>query len=95
MKKTVIIINFNTPEMVEAAILSLRKHGGQDYRVIVFDNSTDVNYPTTQTMAAMKICARPFTRKMPGVEVIDNTKGQVVDIDAELVPRQDPTLCEQ
>lgn len=84
MKKTVIIINFNTPEMVEAAILSLRKHGGQDYRVIVFDNSTDVNYPTTQTMAAMKICARPFTRKMPGVEVIDNTKGQVVDIDAEL-----------
>jgi hypothetical protein len=52
--------------------------------VIVFDNSTDVDYPATSQMAAMKICARPFTRKMPGVEVIDNTKGQVIDIDAEL-----------
>ena len=84
MKKTVVIINFNTPEMTEAAILSLRKHGGKDYRVVVFDNSTDVFYPQTATMAEMKICARPFTRKMDGVEVIDNTKGQVIDIDAEL-----------
>lgn len=84
MQKTVIIINFNTPEMTEAAIMSLRKHGGHDYRVIVFDNSTDVSYPKTDYMAAMKICARPFTKKMPGVEIIDNTKGQVVDIDAEL-----------
>lgn len=89
MKKTVILINFNCPEMCEAAIMSLRKHGGQDYRVIVFDNSTDVHYPKTDNMAEMKICARPFTRKMPGVEVIDNTKGQVVDIDAELAKYPD------
>ena len=84
MKKTVVIINFNTPELCEAAIMSLRKHGGRDYRVIVFDNSSDVDYPATNQMAAMKICARPFTRNMDGVEVIDNTKGQVIDIDAEL-----------
>jgi GT2 family glycosyltransferase len=84
MKKTVVIINFNTPEMCEAAIMSLRKHGGKDYRVIVFDNSTDVDYPATGQMEAMKMCARPFTRKMEGVEIIDNTKGQVIDIDAEL-----------
>lgn len=84
MKKTVVIINFNTPEMTETSILSLRKHGGKDYRVVVFDNSTDVCYPQTATMAEMKICARPFTRKMDDVEVIDNTKGQVIDIDAEL-----------
>ena len=51
MKKTVVLINFNTPEMCEAAIMSLRKHGGQDYRVIVFDNSTDVDYPATHAMA--------------------------------------------
>ena len=62
--------------MCEAAIMSLRKHGGKDYRVIVFDNSTDVDYPATEQMAAMKMCARPFTRKMEGVEIIDNTKGQ-------------------
>lgn len=84
MQKTVVIINFNTPEMTEAAIMSLRKHGGKDYRVIVFDNSTDVNYPESNTMGAMKMCARPFTRKMEGVDIIDNTKGQVIDIDAEL-----------
>ena len=84
MKKTVVIINFNTPEMTEAAIMSLRKHGGKDYRVIVFDNSTDVDYPESNSMAAMKMCARPFTKKMAGVEVIDNTRGQVIDLDAEL-----------
>lgn len=89
MKKTVVLINFNTPEMTEAAIMSLWKHGGKDYRIIVFDNSTDVDYPESSTMAAMKMCARPFTRKMEGVEVIDNTKGQVIDIDAELAKYPD------
>ena len=31
--RNVLIVNFNTPEMVEAAILSLRKHGGEEYEV--------------------------------------------------------------
>ena len=47
MQKTVIIINHNTPELTEAAIMSLRKHGGKDYHVIVFDNSRDVDYPAS------------------------------------------------
>ena len=68
MKKNVAIIHFNTPELTEAAILSIRKHGGEDYEVTVFDNSD----------------ARPFTKKMAGVTVIDNTLGQVIDLDAEL-----------
>lgn len=63
--REVAIIHFNTPELTEAAILSLRKHGGADYHVTVFDNSTD----------------RPFKAKMKGVKVIDNTKGQVIDFD--------------
>ena len=67
-KKQVAIVHFNTPELTEAAILSLRKHGGEDYEVTVFDNSD----------------ARPFTKKMDGVTVIDNTLGQVIDLDAEL-----------
>lgn len=66
--KQVAIVNFNTPELTEAAILSLRKHGGKDYQVAVFDNSD----------------ARPFTKKMDGVTVIDNTQGQVIDLDAEV-----------
>ena len=49
MKKTVAIINFNTPELTEAAILSLRKHGGEDYKVVVFDNSADIDFPATGT----------------------------------------------
>ena len=69
-KKTrqVAIVHYNTPELTEAAILSLRKHGGEDYNVTVFDNS-DI---------------RPFIKKMEGVQVIDNTQGQIIDFDKEL-----------
>ena len=67
-KKTIAIIHFNTPELTEACILSIRKHGGKDYSVVVFDNSDE----------------RPFRVQMPGVEVIDNTHGQVINFDAML-----------
>ena len=68
MKKQIAIVHYNTPELTEAAILSLRLHGGMDYEVTVFDNSDK----------------RPFTVKMPGVTVIDNTKGQCLDFEKEL-----------
>ena len=67
-KRQVAIIHYNTPELTEACILSLRKHGGDDYHVLLFDNSTE----------------RPFTRQMDGVTIIDNTKGQIIDFDTEL-----------
>ena len=67
-ERTAAIVNYNTPELAEAAILSLRKHGGEDYKVVIFDNSTE----------------RPFKKKMKGVKVIDNTKGQLIDFDKEL-----------
>jgi len=66
-QKSVAIVHYNTPELTEAAIQSLRKHGGEDYKVYVFDNS-DV---------------RPFTKKMKGVKVFDNTKGQIIDFEKE------------
>ena len=72
-KKTVAIIHFNTPLLTECAIKSLRKHGGETYRVVVFDNSDRA----------------PFTQKMRGVEVIDNTRGEVIDFDAELAKYPD------
>lgn len=84
MRKTVAIINFNTPELTEAAILSLRKHGGEDYKVVVFDNSADVDFPAGEGLPARKMKARPFTKKMKGVKVINNRKGQVIDFAAEL-----------
>jgi hypothetical protein len=61
--RNVAIIHYNTPELTEAAILSLRKHGGEGYKVTVFDNSD----------------SRPFRKKMKGVKRIDNTKGKVID----------------
>ena len=67
MKKTVAIVHYNTPELTKACILSVRRHGGQDYRIVVFDNSDK----------------RPFP-KMKGVEVFDNTKGQIFNFDQEL-----------
>ena len=63
MTKYLAIIHYNTPELTEAAILSLRKHGGDDVKVVVFDNSDEC----------------PFKRRMKGVKCIDNTKGQEID----------------
>jgi len=76
MKKQVAIIHFNTPELTEATILSLWKHGGEEYKVFVFDNSDE----------------RPFTRQMRNVAVFDNTKGQYIDFEKELekYPEKDP-----
>ena len=83
-QKTVAIIHFNTPELTEAGIKSLRKHGGEDYRVIVFDNSATLTLPDGKV-----IHARPFTAKLDGVEVIDNTRGQVIDFDKFLAEYPD------
>ena len=68
MKREVAIVHFNTPELTEACVWSLRKHGGKDYHVTIFDNSDRL----------------PFTAKMENVDVIDNTNGQIIDFDAEL-----------
>lgn len=76
-EKVVAIVHYNTPELTEAGILSLRKHGGENYRVVIFDNSNE----------------KPFTKKMKGVEVIDNTKGQIIDFDAELA--KFPDRCDK
>ena len=89
MKKTVAIINFNTPELTEAAILSLRKHGGEDYKVVVFDNSADIDFPATDGLPERKAKARPFTKKMKGVQVINNRKGQVIDFQKMLAEYPD------
>ena len=67
-KRTVAIVHYNTPELTEATIKSLRKHGGDDYQVVIFDNSDE----------------QPWKKKIKGVKVIDNTKGQLIDFDKEL-----------
>lgn len=78
MKREVAICHFNTPELTEATILSLRKHGGENYHVTIFDNSAPANFNGEIHEA------RPFRKKMRGVTVIDNTKGQLIDFQAEL-----------
>ena len=72
-KKTIAIVHFNTPELTEAAIQSVRKHCQEDYQFLIFDNSDK----------------RPFKTKMKGVKVIDNTKGQVIDCEKELAKYPD------
>ena len=84
-KRQVAIVHFNTPELTEACILSLRKHGGEDYEITVFDNSaTAIDKKTGERYEA-----RPFTAEMKGVTVIDNTKGQVIDFEKELAKYPD------
>lgn len=84
-QKQVAIIHYNTPELTKATILSLRKHGGEDYHVTVFDNSA----PAIDQKTGEQYEARPFTAEMPGVTVIDNTKGQVIDFEKELAKYPD------
>ena len=67
-KRQVAIVHYNTPELTEAAILSLRRVSGNTYHVTILDNSD----------------RRPFTAKMQGVTVLDNTKGKYIDFAAEL-----------
>ena len=73
MNKNIAIVHYNTPELTEATIQSVRKHGGENYRVFVFDNSDE----------------RPFKYKMKGVKVFDNTRAQILDFDAELAKYPD------
>ena len=82
-QKTIAIIPFSTPELTEACILSIRKQG-IDWPIVVFDNSRDVTFPAGEGMAVRELTARPFTKKMKGVKVIDNTKGQQVDFEKML-----------
>ena len=84
-KRQVAIIHYNTPELTEAAILSLRKHGGEDYEITIFDNSA----PAIDQKTGERYEARPFTAEMKGVTVIDNTKGQVIDFEKELAKYPD------
>ena len=81
--RVVAMVHFNTPEITEAAVQSIRKHGGEKYEIVIFDNSAD----STTTLGTNK--ARPFTAKMEGVTVIDNTKGQVIDFDKFLAEYPD------
>lgn len=68
MKRNVAIVHFNTPELTEALIKSIRKHGGEDYKIFIFDNSNE----------------RPFTKRIKGVKVFNNRKGQIIDFEKEL-----------
>lgn len=82
-QKTIAIIHFNTPELTEACIQSIRKQGCY-WPVVVFDNSRDVVWPADEGLPERTLNARPFSTQIKGVKVIDNTKGQQVDFDKAL-----------
>ena len=79
MKKIIVIINYNTPELTTAAIMSLYKHTpGCD--VVIFDNSD-------------RRPLFPSGRFRPEVIITDNTSGQIIPFDAWLatIPDKQPT----
>lgn len=67
-EKTVAIVHYNTPEITEALVMSIRKHGGEDYKVVILDNSDK----------------RPFKKRMKGVKILNNRQGQIIDTAREL-----------
>jgi len=70
----VCIVNYNTQRLTECAIRSLLKHT-TEARVVVFDNSDQgaFVFPSAEALGT-------GTK----IEIIDNTKGQVIDFEAEL-----------
>ena len=77
-EKTIAIVHYNTPELTKAEILSFRKQGFTG-RVVIFENSCDAKLAYGETRKA-----QPFPKDVPGVEIIDNSQGQLIDFDAEL-----------
>ena len=73
--KVVCIVHYNTPELTRAAIWSIRKHGGKDYRIVVFDNSDKRPFAPV---------GEPLQIEDSNVWVYDNTRGQLIDFDAWL-----------
>ena len=82
-QKTIAIIHFNTPELTEACILSIRKQGCQ-WPVVVFDNSREVTWPAGEGMPERQVEFHPFRKRMAGVRIIDNTQGQVINFESAL-----------
>ena len=82
-QKTIAIIHYNTPELTECCILSIRKQGC-DWPILVFDNSQGVTFPAGEGMEKRTIEAHPFKKRMKRVKVIDNTKGLVIVFESTL-----------
>ena len=76
---TVCIVNYNTQRLTECAIRSLWKHT-PEARVVVFDNSDQGAF----VFPNMMTCEESPGTAAGSVEIIDNTKGQVIDFEAEL-----------
>lgn len=77
--RNVAIVHFNTPLLTTALVQSIRKHGGENYKIHIFDNSDE----------------HPFPRKrMRGVKVWDNRQGQLLDFEKELekYPEKDESI---
>lgn len=67
------VVHYNTPELTEAAILSLLKHSPEEWQIHVFDNSDK----------------RPFvmfgSKKKPAdITIYNNTQGKLIDFCSEL-----------
>lgn len=75
-RKDVVITNYNTQKLTEAAIRSLNKCT-PDCFIHVFDNSD----------------SEPFVNEFDNVEVIDNTKGQLIDFEDMLSKYNDKYPC--
>lgn len=71
----IVIVHFNTPELTEACIRSIRKKMGENQQIVVIENST----------------LRPLTYIPQGVEVVDNMKGQFCNFEEILSKYPDKT----
>ena len=79
-KKTVVIVNFNTTDLTVAAIRSLNKHT-PGCKVVVFDNSDKEAFLSGKPKDADEL--------LGNVDVIDNTKGQLIDFEQFLAEYPD------
>ena len=74
--KTICIVHFNTPTVTRAEVMSIRRQCGNDWRIIIFDNSNIEPFA-------------PIDKPMPiedaNVLIYDNTHSQLVDFEQEIL----------
>ena len=68
MKKNFLIVHYNTPKLTECLVKSINKFVGADCHIYIFDNSDKSK----------------FTYKQSNLTVFDNTRGAIINFDAEL-----------
>ena len=83
MTPTICIVHFNTPALTAAEVKSIRLHCGEEWRIVICENS-DVEPFTKGSGKTAAYGELPKDGEWPDITIIDNTRQQLVNFDEEI-----------